>query len=37
MKEIQINKNPFANQNIMRLDKSDPNLKLTVKVHFQGG
>ena len=37
MKEIQINKNPFANQNIMKIYKSDPNPKLTVKVYFWRG
>ena len=37
MKEIQINKNPFANQNIMKIYKSNLNPKLTVKVEFLGG
>ena len=36
MKKIQ-NKNPLANQNRMKIDKSDPNPKLSVKGDFQGG
>ena len=36
-KNIQIYKNPFANQNITKIDKSDWNMKFTVKVEFWGG
>ena len=35
MKKIQ-NKNPLANQNRMKIDKSDPNTKLTIKIDFRG-
>ena len=37
MKKIEIYKNPFANQNIMKIDKYYPNPKLTIKVDFWGG
>ena len=35
MKKIQ-NKNPFATENIMKIDKSDPNPNLSIKVDFWG-